>query len=100
MPEAVAIHAEDRVYYVRLAAIPEFATAAAAAVEGAIPRDQVFLVGARGCELCAIHAAVEVGQDLTRSQTSPPFLIGVADEPGFAAWFEESGPQDRDVQLN
>ena len=100
MPEAVTIPAEDRVYYVRLTAIPEFASAAAAAAGGAIPPDQAAAVGARGSELHAIQAAVEAGQDLTRSQVSAPFLVGLADAPGFAEWFEGFGPQDREVEVS
>ena len=96
MPEAAAIPAADRVCYVRLTAIPEFAAAAAG---GAIPPDQVAEVGAWGCELHAIRAAVEAGQDLTQCQVSAPLLVGLADAPGFAEWFEGFGPQDRDVEL-
>ena len=99
MPEAAAVPAADRVYYVRLTAIPEFAVAAAAAAGGAIPPDQVAEVGAWGCELHAIRAAVEAGQDLTQCQVSAPFLVGLADAPGFEEWFEGFDPQDRDVEL-
>lgn len=98
MPEVAGIPAEDRVYYVRLTAIPEFALAAEAAASGTIPPDQVAAVGARGSELHAIQAAVEGGHDLTRSQVSAPFLGGLADTPGFADWIEGFGPQDREVE--
>jgi hypothetical protein len=57
------------------------------------------IVGSRGSELHAIQAAVEAGQDLSRSELSPPFLLGLAAEPGFADWFAGFGPQDRDVEL-
>lgn len=97
MPEAAAFPTRGRIYYVRLTAIPEFAAALAAA-GSTIPADKVTAVGARGSELQAIQAAVEAGQDLTQSQMSAPFLVGVAGAPGFVKWFEGFGPQDREVE--
>jgi len=97
MPEAVGIPAKDRVYYVRLTAIPEYAAAAGAAASGAIPPGQVAAVGSRGSEWHAIKPLVDQGHDLTRSQVSAPFLVGVADTPGFADWFAGVGARDREV---
>jgi hypothetical protein len=99
MPEAAGILAADRVYYVRLTAIPEFSVAAEMAASGAISFDHVAAVGARGSELHAIQAAVEAGQDLTQSQMSAPLLLGLADAPGFVVWIMGFGPQDCEVEL-
>jgi hypothetical protein len=101
MPEAVAFPKGDRWYYVRLAAIPDFAAAVEAASSGVIAPDQVATVGARSSELHAIQGAMEAGQDLTRSHISEPMFVGLADDPGFEKWFGAFGPRDHQVvELN
>lgn len=95
LSEAAAIPSSTHFYFVRLASIPEFAWAEVAASGGAFPPEQVAKVGSRGSELRTMLGLVESGQ--TVKEIAEPMLLGVAETPGFAEWFEQFARSDRDV---
>ena len=92
LSETAVVLDGNRQLTVQLASVPEFQTARHIGEEtftnGVIPRELFSSVVAFSVELNLINQALDAGAEIGGGTLAPPFLIRLADAPGFERWYQ------------